>query len=244
MSDAAQARLLVVVEGQTEEGFVNALLLSHLAECGYASVSAKKVGGGGIVPWPQFRRHEVVRRMKEDKRVLVTTMVDYYGLEPKTGNKAWPGWREAAAGTDRIDPRVIEEGMRRDVAQDLGGDYHASRFEPFVVMHEFEALLFSDCDGLARGIEQPELASRFQLVRDAFATPEDIDDSPGSSPARRIEDVVPDYEKPLFGALAALEIGLEAMRAECPHFDKWIRRLEELPGKTARLRSVRSKVTR
>ena len=34
------------------------------------------------------------------------------------------------------------------------------------------------------------------------------------------------YEKPLLGAVAALEIGLETMRAECPHFDCWVSRLE------------------
>jgi hypothetical protein len=38
----------------------------------------------------------------------------------------------------------------------------------------------------------------------------------------------PSYEKPLLGALAALEIGLEKIRAECPHFDGWVRRLESL----------------
>ncbi len=32
--------------------------------------------------------------------------------------------------------------------------------------------------------------------------------------------------KPRLGALAAREIGLETMRAECPHFDCWVSRLE------------------
>ena len=31
------------------------------------------------------------------------------------------------------------------------------------------------------------------------------------------------------GTLAALEIGLATIRADCPHFRKWLERLERLP---------------
>ncbi|WP_420461729.1 DUF4276 family protein [Candidatus Palauibacter sp.] len=47
---------------------------------------------------------------------------------------------------------------------------------------------------------------------------------------KRIVELVPRYQKPLHGVLAALEIGLETMRSECPHFDGWLRRLEEAVG--------------
>jgi hypothetical protein len=33
-------------------------------------------------------------------------------------------------------------------------------------------------------------------------------------------------EAALYGALAILEIGLDRMRAECPHFNDWLTRLE------------------
>ncbi|TVS10578.1 MAG: DUF4276 family protein [Planctomycetaceae bacterium] len=39
------------------------------------------------------------------------------------------------------------------------------------------------------------------------------------------------YEKPLYGTLAAIEIGLDAIRQQCPLFDGWIKRLKALPGK-------------
>jgi len=38
---------------------------------------------------------------------------------------------------------------------------------------------------------------------------------------------VPYYEKPLLGILAVLEIGLDAIRRECPHFREWLARLEK-----------------
>ncbi len=37
-------------------------------------------------------------------------------------------------------------------------------------------------------------------------------------------------KKPLWGPLAALEIGLGTMRRECPHFGSWLDRLEQLPN--------------
>ena len=39
---------------------------------------------------------------------------------------------------------------------------------------------------------------------------------------------MPEYDKVLFGTLAMLEIGLDRIRAECPHFDGWMRQLESL----------------
>lgn len=93
-------------------------------------------------------------------------------------------------------------------------------------MHEFEGLLFSDCVGFSHGIGRPELESKFRKVRDQFATPEEINDSSSGAPSKRIKALIPEYEKPLLGPLAALEIGLDRIRAECPHFDDWLGRLE------------------
>ena len=102
------------------------------------------------------------------------------------------------------------------------------RFLSFVVVHEFEGLLFSDCTGFALGIGRPDLEPRFREIREGFGTPEDIDDSPVTAPSKRVEDLVAGYEKPLFGTLAVLEIGLDRIRAECPHFNGWLEQLESL----------------
>jgi hypothetical protein len=65
-----------------------------------------------------------------------------------------------------------------------------------------------------------------QEIREQFATPEEIDDSPATAPSKRVEALVRGYEKPLLGVLAILEIGLVRIRAESPHFDGWLGRLE------------------
>src|ERR1700680_1388202 len=108
----------------------------------------------------------------------------------------------------------------------MGMRFDAERFVPFVVMHEFEGLLFSDCAAFSRGIGRADLESGFREIRDQFATPEEINDSPFTAPSKRVEALMPGYDKPLFGTLAVLEIGLAHIREECPHFDSWLRQLE------------------
>jgi hypothetical protein len=95
-------------------------------------------------------------------------------------------------------------------------------------MHEFEALLFSDCGRFAAAIGRHDLAAKFQEVRDAFESPEDIDDSPLTHPSQRVVNLVPEYQKPLYGNIAAIEIGLEPIRLQCAHFRSWMERLEKL----------------
>jgi len=228
------ARLLIHVEGETEETFVNEVLAPHLYPCGYAKVSARLVGNsrqrdrrGGIRAWSAVR-NDILNHLKEDPGCLATTMVDYYAL-PQIGAKAWPG-REAAGGLPFPQKApTVQDALLADICGELGDGFKANRFIPYVMMHEFEGFLFSDCERFGRGIGRPELAPQFQAIRDAFETPEEIDDSPATAPSKRVKALVPGYEKPLLGALAVLEIGLNAIRAECPHFRNWLERLEAGP---------------
>jgi hypothetical protein len=123
---------------------------------------------------------------------------------------------------------IVNNALAQDVTEAMGGDFNPARFVPFVVMHEFEGLLFSDCEAFAKGIGRTDLIEKFQNIRDQFDTPEDINDSPNTAPSKRIETLVEGYQKPLLGTLAALEIGLPRIRAACPNFSSWLSRLEVL----------------
>ncbi len=227
-------RLLIHVEGQTEETFVNEALAPHLYECGYTKVSARLVGNarqrdrrGGIRAWSAVRK-DILNHLKEDADCLSTTMVDFYAL-PQTGERAWPGRAEAAQCVFSEKAKTVESALLTDICSKLGSGFDPSNFIPYVMMHEFEGLLFSDTVRLGSGIGRPDLSSKFQAIRDQFTTPEEINDSPLTAPSKRIIDLVPAYEKPLMGTLAVLEIGLNAIREECPFFHDWIERLEQWP---------------
>ena len=222
--------LVVHVEGQTEERFVDTLLAPHLSGLGYSAVRAGFIGGmqGGITSWTVAQR-DIVNHLEEDPVCIATTMVDYYGL-PATGASGWPGRTQASQLPFADKAPTIEAALQASVLQEMGPAFGQSRFVPYVMMHEFEALLFSDCDAFARGISRPTLSTELQQIRDAFDSPEEIDDSPTTAPSKRIEALVSGYQKPVMGTLAAQEIGLQTMREACLHFGQWIARLEQLPA--------------
>ena len=226
-------RLLIHVEGQTEETFVNELLAPHLSSYGVAPVGARLLGNarqrdrrGGIRGWVEARR-DIVNHLKEDVSCAATLMVDYYGL-PRTGSGAWPGRDAATAASFDQRASTVQNALLADICTAMGAGFDAGRFVPFVLMHEFEGLLFSDCSRFANAIGRPELAASFQAIRNQFATPEEINDSPQTAPSKRVQKLVPGYEKPLYGVLAAIEVGLDLIRAECPIFAAWLQKLEEL----------------
>lgn len=224
-------RLLVHVEGQTEEMFVNEVLRPHLCTFGFESISARLLGNprlrqnrGGIKGWDAVRQ-DLLRHLKADRSCCSTTMVDYYGL-PSTGPGAWPGRTDASKLPAPDRARHVERMMLQDVQEQLGAS--PCNFLPFVLLHEFEALLFSDCQIFGASIGRSDLSPKFQLIRDSFPTPEDINDSPMTAPSKRVTGLYAGYEKPLFGNVAALDIGLPRIRAECPHFSSWLSKLEQL----------------
>lgn len=228
-------RLLVHVEGQTEESFVNDILAPHLCRRGFSSIGARLLGNarqrerrGGIKPWHAARR-DILGHLRQDREAVATTMVDYYGL-PASGHGAWPGRGGFGGGSASEKAAAVEEALARDIARGMGAGFDHRRFLPYVAMHEFEALLFSDCGRFGEGIGQPGLGPRLQAIRDGFPSPEEIDDCPATAPSKRVEGLVPGYEKLLFGLLAALEVGLGRMRDACPHFADWLRRLEARGG--------------
>jgi Domain of unknown function (DUF4276) len=57
-----------------------------------------------------------------------------------------------------------------------------------------------------------------------------FDDGPQSAPSKRIMAQIPEYEdaKTVVGPQVAELIGLDTIRAKCPHFNAWLSRLEML----------------
>ena len=224
-------RLIVHVEGPTEETFVNEVLSEHLYQRGHADVSARIIGKarargrrGGIVPW-EIARQGVLNHLREDQGRYVSTMVDYYAMP-----NGWPGRADAPtelAASDRAE--AIEDALLEAVCTAMGTSFNPNRFVPYVMMHEFEAMLFSDCDSFGRAIGRSDLIGNFQAIRNLFRSPEEIDDSPLTAPSKRIKDLLPGYDKPVGGTVGVLGIGLDTIRSECQHFADWLERLESLP---------------
>lgn len=230
-------RLLVHVEGETEERFVHELLAPHLAKHGFIDVSARKLGNArqrhkrhGIKPWTVVK-NVICGHLAQDRSGYATLMVDYYAM-PASSDRLWPGREEAKLLAHPNKAAHIQSLLHADILSALPNSAH--RFVPFVQMHEFEALLFSDCSACAQGIYQPEIEAALKEIRQQVDNPECINDSPETAPSKRLAKIIPKYEdqKPYLGTLGALAVGINAMRQECPGFADWLHRLEQLPSLT------------
>jgi hypothetical protein len=215
-------RALILVEGQTEERFVKDVLAPELYaldlffEKPTLLVTKIVKDGpsfkGGVTSYSNFRRD--IRPLLKNADALVTTLLDYYGLPAD-----FPGMSDRPAGSPLDRVRHVEQA----IAADLGSPRN---FLPFLALHEFEAWLFSSPDELPRALTMMEKQPEFRAIRDAFASPEEIDDGPQTAPSKRIEALFPAYQKILHGPTTAKRIGLDRIRAECPHVQTWLQALE------------------
>ena len=221
-------RLNFVVEGQTEETFVNRLLGEHLAQRSIwvfarRVTTSRKEGKkhrGGLVTYDHARR-DISRWLKQEQEdnVRVTTLFDLYGLP-----NDFPGYAEAQQTQDPYKKVDILERA-------LGNDISDWRFIPYFQLHEFEALLF--CDPLQLGRQFDQRDADFQkLVHVAtdFGNPELINDHPNTAPSKRIISAIPAYvsRKAAAGPIVAQYIGLHKLRNDCWHFGRWVDQLEAL----------------
>jgi hypothetical protein len=228
------ARLHFVVEGQTEETYVNMVLRPYLADWGVwtdarAVESGRRRGRtcrGGICHYDKLRL-DLTRWMKQDDHgdVFFTTMVDLYGLAALQDR--FPGWDEACRATDPYEKvTVLEEAWLRDIGH--------PRFKPYLQLHEFEALILaSPSHLLAEFVGRDREVEELGAMAANFASPELIDEGRDTAPSKRIIAKLPQYEgmKASAGPVVARNIGLSTLRAKCRHFGEWLASLERLGDK-------------
>jgi hypothetical protein len=217
-------RLHFVVEGQTEETFVRSLLAPELGAKGIYCDAHRVTTGrrrgrayrGGLLSFAHLRKDlELWMKQDDASDSWFTTMVDLYRLPPD-----FPSITESRGIADPIKKVELLE-------QSFNSTMNHPRFVPYVQLHEFEALLFSDPQSFS--IAFPGIGrevTKLQAIRSAFDTPEHIDEREDFAPSRQILKILPQYDKPVFGPLIAKQIGLAKLRRECPHFGGWLARLE------------------
>jgi hypothetical protein len=218
-------RVYVVVEGQTEESFVKDVLAEVLSprQVYLIPIILGSPGHkGGRTNHVRVKK-DVLTLLKQDRSAYCSTMLDFNGLGSGFPESPLPPSLSSAEKVSRL-----EQAMKVEIGEHVPDLRPDVRFLPYLQLHEFESLLFSDPTAFATGIGQAHLGQAFQRVRDEFATPEDINDDPNHAPSKRVLHTCPTYEKATDGTLAARAVGVERMRGECPHFGAWVERLEAL----------------
>ena len=208
-------RVCIICEGPTEVAFVNRCLEPYLRPSGvsaYGTVLSARSGRhrGGRVSVDRLAQNISLHYSKADR---VSTLVDFYGFLDRAGRT-----------------RAQLEAAIAAAAQAKTKGYDARYVLPYVQMHEFEGLLFTNPAAFqwAEDGWSEKVKAELMAVAQAFPNPEDINDSPETAPSKRILSIFPEgtYSKTEHGPLIAEAIGIDAMRQKCAQFDAWVAHLQ------------------
>ncbi len=210
--------IYILAEGATEEGFINEVLCHYFNSKGIYDVRAILMETspghkGGDVSYPRYKRN-VENLLKREKDIIVTSLIDYFRLRAN-----FPNYDNAKKITDKI-KRVSFLELA------VGMDISSNRFIPYIQLHEFEGLLFSDAKGFNSLPDIPE--SNIKQLTNAVNehdNPEMLNDGPETSPSKRLEKLIPGYRKALYGPMIANEISVVVIMKRCVRFKNWIEAL-------------------
>ena len=215
----------MTVEGQTEQAFLSKLLSHQFSQLGL-DLSVKTVGEpgrkGGNLNLDRVLR-DLSGLLKQEPKSVVTTCFDYYDLP-------WDFARAAKKKPAKQAVAEIESELTNKVAGKFGPSFNASRFVPYIQLHEIEALFFAEPEVVAGEFGAPSLAARLERVVDECGGCEAINDHYETKPSKRLENMPTGYRKGASSKSHAPRIAgrmnLATVRSQCPHFDAWLRTLE------------------
>jgi hypothetical protein len=214
-------RVIIVVEGDTEEEFVKDSVAPFLFQRhGIFDVRPIKVATspgykGGIGGYGKFR-NDVTRYLKQEHDIVVTSLLDFFRLPP-----SFPAFKDSLKISDFADRIVfLEDAIAKDISDQM--------FLPYLQKFEFEALLFTDITGFEYcGITKSQKQELQKILAD-YPNPEDINDRPETAPSKRLQKIIPNYNKVLFGNVIIQEHGFPKLLEKCPRFAAWIEKIAEL----------------
>lgn len=200
-------RLAISVEGQTEERFIQMVVVPYLQDREIYAQPLLLGDTGGDVSLPRIKKDLNILANSFDK---VTTFYDFYGFRGKDETES---------------KETLEQKIVSCAAAPL-----RDRIIAYVQMYEFEGILFSSPDAIENSIQQSGLADwANSLLKEFGDNPEQINDSPQTAPSKRLMSKA-DYIKTVHGPNIAKEIGLNTLRDKCKGFGDWLNRLESLQG--------------
>jgi hypothetical protein len=218
-------RINIVVEGPAEESFIKNLLAPFLwPQNIYVTPFVLGVPGhkGGNVNYARVKK-DVILQLKQDRTTYCSTMFDLYGLGDGFPEMPLPANLSGLEKATRI-----EKGIYQDIISTIPELRPDIRFFPYLQVHEYEGLLFSNPETFANALGKGTLSQQLRSIRNTVTSPEDINDDPNTAPSKRILRLYPSYKKVIEGTVAAQAIGLQNMRQECPHFSSWVANLQSI----------------
>jgi hypothetical protein len=226
----SSVEVYVVVEGRTEQTFIRDVLAPAASSQGiylYPALIGKPGHKGGDVRFDRAK-DDIGHFLQQRTDTYVSTMFDYSGI-----GGDWPGraeiHRRIRSGRNLTAAQkadILEAAMQQAIEESYPQSNAMQRFIPYMAMHEFEALLFSDAHILA---EKADIdVSAVDRILGKHGEPEEINDKPLQAPCKQIMALNDNYRKVAMGKAIAEAIGIPTLREKCSHFNEWLLRLERL----------------
>tara|TARA_B100000508_G_scaffold140717_1_gene143028 strand:- start:544 stop:1203 length:660 start_codon:yes stop_codon:yes gene_type:complete len=212
--------IYIIVEGQTEEEFVKVTLQPYLSSHGIHDVRAILLETspghkGGDLKFSRFERN-AIHLLKRETDIVVTSLIDFFRLK-----NDFPKYNKIDSISDKQEKVTFLEQAMAEVI-------NYRNFLPYIQLHEFEGLLFSDQSGFDYIPDIPDRS--FEILAGVIKdhkNPELINDGFETAPSKRLEKLIPPYRKTLHGPLIAEEIGIIKILEKCPRFRNWVEQLIE-----------------
>lgn len=224
---SSHIEVMVIVEGKTEEIFITSLLAPYMAEKNIfmrATQASKPGQKGGDIRFERVK-NDIGHHLKQRSDTYVTTLIDYYGV------REWPGIHLVPErASSRQISEIVNSETKRKVVDLFSGEHAERRFIPYIAIHEFEALHFSDSKILADALQVSE--AEIIEVLNRCGDPEEINNSPETAPSKRLDKWCSNgrFPKTTVGIAIVRSIGVSSLREKCPLFNAWLESLEAIVG--------------
>ena len=201
--------LYIISEGRSECNFVKNVLSEHFFEHMWIVIpttlpTSRGSGSGRKGGWRRTKGYiyaveEIWRMITTHRNEVHTAFFDLYGFPSDI-----PCYEQAKTLSSPLEKACLyETQLKNDVNELFASDtrYNLDLFIPYVQPYEFESFLFVDPKCSAQELSYGEeskaglLEKEIKKIKNAFASPEHINDGPKTAPSKRIENLVPGFIK-------------------------------------------------
>lgn len=217
----------ILCEGQSEQEFALKVLKPYLLpydiiiRATLLITNKKLKAQGGIIDYQQVTRdlRNMIKSAKdtEYEKNFFTTMFDLYALPSD-----FPGY---------IDSKTEAYTRVAKIEEAFGKNINYYRFIPYIELHEFETLVLCNIPKVCQAY--PNANRKLQELdanwrKETGGNVELVNSSRETAPSKRLEKAVQgyySYHKPQMAVVATKDIGIDALRSQCAHFNQWIEKL-------------------
>lgn len=221
----------IVVEGQSEEKFVNNILVPYFAhkniflypECvitGKNSQGKSCKGGGNSYQLYKNHLQRLIKQFAKAENYYFSTMIDLYALSTD-----FPCFNDSQAYSDKYQlVKFLEESFKKDIG--------VQNFIPYIQLHEFETLLLHDIQKIADEFFDVSVnVKEFQEEIAKYDNLELVNSSKENAPSKRIDrhtDKQYCGRKVTSSFKILQNIDVDVLRSEYHHFNEWLTKIENI----------------